>query len=249
VLKVLAIIGLLFASYTFALATPPQENSDNASSQVTRGVRNEIFRQLMASYPEMRECVRSDAGGEDAARERLSVTPLDLNKDGRPEFEVELGGPCVCGEHNCSIWIFRKAGDEYDQIFEGDGFGLTALKTSTNGYKDLRIGAHDSAAVEARTYYKFNGRVYSEFRSELVNHETGERKPAQRRVRFATGSSSATVRGKASLGFPDIYRVRARWTKDDAAARVGAKGGQLYRNESTFNGARAWPCTQLERGA
>ena len=44
----------------------------------------------------------------------------------------------------------------------------------------------------------------------IVHHETGESKPAYRRVQFKRGMSSTTVQGKVSIAMPDTYLVGAR---------------------------------------
>jgi hypothetical protein len=200
-MKTVGVVALLFVA-SVALPAPPQ--------QVAPEVRGELFEQLLASRPDLLECVKGEAGGEEAAREEVTAGEMDLNGDGRPEFEVGLAGRCACGEHNCSTWVFRKVRGGYELLLEGDGFSLSPMKSATNGYLDLLVETRDSAAAVVRTHYKFDGREYREFRSDLVSVETGEAKPAQRRVRFGRGRSSATVRGRVSPGFPDTYLIGAR---------------------------------------
>ena len=50
---------------------------------------------MLPSRPRLRECVAGEAGGLKAAREEVKAGVMDLNGDGRPEFEVGLGGTCA----------------------------------------------------------------------------------------------------------------------------------------------------------
>lgn len=112
---------------------------------------------------------------------------------------------------NCSIYLYRQSRNGYELILDGAaGLGLELLKTSSNGYADVRIEARDTAATRSETIYKFDGKQYREKGATLVHQETGETKPAYRRVQFKRGASSTTVQGKVSLALPDTYVVGAR---------------------------------------
>ena len=177
----------------------------------SKEVRTKLFKQVLADDAEVRECLKEQEGGAAAAQENMSVEELDLNRDGVKEYEVQLSGMCSCGAHNCTIYLYRATGQGFESIIEGAaGLGIEPLRTSTNGYTDFQINAHDTAATEARTVYKFDGKQYREARTTIVHLETGESKPAFRRVQFKRGSSSATVSGKVSIALPDQYLVGAR---------------------------------------
>jgi len=141
----------------------------------------------------------------------MTVEEHDLNRDGVKEYEVQLAGMCSCGAQNCTIYLYRANGQGFESILEGaSGLGIELRRTTSNGYTDLQINAHDTAATEARTVYKFDGKQYREAQTRIVQLETGESKPANRRVQFKRGSSSATVTGKVSIALPDQYLVGAR---------------------------------------
>ncbi|HYK20035.1 MAG TPA: hypothetical protein VEV42_04830, partial [Pyrinomonadaceae bacterium] len=74
-------------------------------------IRSKLFRQVLADFKELRECIEQDEGGVRAAEEKTTVEEVDLNRDGVPEYKVEMGGGCACGAANCSVFIYRKAGD------------------------------------------------------------------------------------------------------------------------------------------
>lgn len=177
----------------------------------SKQVRAKLFKQILADDADLRECIGQQEGGAAAAQENMTVEELDLNRDGVKEYEVQVPGMCSCGAQNCTIYLYRATGQGYQELLLGaSGLGIEQLRTSSNGYTDLQINAHDTAATEARTVYKFDGKQYLEARTTIVHLETGESKPAWRRVQFSRGSSSATVKGKVSIALPDQYLIGAR---------------------------------------
>ena len=179
----------------------------------SKDVRARLFKQIMAEDAELRDCLKeqTDSSVTVPTEDEMTVEEIDLNRDGVKEYEVQLSGICACGAHNCTIYLYRRSGQGFESILESaSGLGIELLRTSTNGYQDIQINSHNNAATEGRTVYKFNGRQYQEAGSTIANLETGESKPAYRRVQFQRGASSATVRGKASIALPDTYLVGAR---------------------------------------
>src|SRR5215510_7443810 len=127
VVSFLAIVLGLFASVA-ALAQAP-------AKEAPKDVRSKLFKQVLADYPDVRECLTNEEGGIRAAEEKMSAEEVDLNRDGVPEYEVGISGPCDCGMVNCSIYLYRQSAGGYELILDGaSGFGLNVLKTSTNGY-------------------------------------------------------------------------------------------------------------------
>jgi hypothetical protein len=180
-------------------------------SQSKKEVQSKLLKQVLADYPDVRECVEKEEGGTRTAEENMTVTEVDVNRDGVSEYEVELSGPCVCGMVNCSIYLYRQTLTGYESILEdAAGLGLELLKTSSNGYIDLRVDARDNAATQSQAVYKFDGKRYREASSRIVNVETGESKPSSRRVQFRRGASSTTVQGRISIELPDTWVIGAR---------------------------------------
>jgi len=178
--------------------------------EAAKDVRSRLFEQALADSGE-RECIEKEEGGVRAAEANMSVKEVDLNRDGVSEYEVELSGPCTCGMVNCSIYLYRQTPGGFELILDGAaGFGFEVLKTSTNGYFDLRVTARNNAATQNRTTYKFDGKQYREADTRLVQMQTGESKPAYRRVQFKRGTSSTTLQGRVSISLPDTYVVGAR---------------------------------------
>ena len=198
---------LVLAFGAFAVAANAQAHGER---EAPKDVRSRLFKQALADSGE-RECIEQEEGGVRAAEEKMSVEEVDLNRDGVSEYEVELSGSCACGMVNCSIFLYRQTPGGFELILDGAaGFGFEVLKTSTNGYFDLRVTARNNAATQDRTTYKFDGKQYREAETRLVQMQTGESKPASRRVQFKRGTSSTTLQGRASLTMPDTYIVGAR---------------------------------------
>ena len=174
-------------------------------------LRAKLFNQVLSDFKDLRECMEQEEGGLRKAQENMTIEEVDLNRDGVNEYQVEVNGPCACGMVNCSIYMYRKTAQGFESILDdAAGFGVELLKTSSNGYRDLLVTARDTAATQAETIYKFDGKRYRDVRNTLVQVETGERKPASRRLQFKRGTSQATVQGKVSIALPDTYLVGAR---------------------------------------
>jgi len=199
---------VVFIAINFLLCVvvvKPQQHNDGQELRV------KLFNQVLNDFKDLRECMEEEEGGLRKAQENMNVEELDLNNDGVKEYEVEMSGPCACGMVNCSIYIYRKTGQGFESILDdAAGLGVELLKTSTNGYRDLLVAARDTAATQSQTTYKFDGRQYRDSKSMLVHVETGESKPAFRRLQFKRGTSETTVQGKVSIALPDTYLVRAR---------------------------------------
>ncbi|HSE18095.1 MAG TPA: hypothetical protein VLB46_13655 [Pyrinomonadaceae bacterium] len=182
-----------------------------AQQKQLQELRAKLFNQVLSDFKDVRECLEQEEGGLRTAQDNMNFEEFDLNRDGVDEYEVELSGPCSCGMVNCSIYIYRKAGQGFESILDdAAGYGVEMLKTSTNGYRDLLVTARDTAATQSQITYKFDGKQYREAKNMLVHVETGETKPAVRRLQFKRGTSQTTVQGKVSIALPDTYLVGAR---------------------------------------
>ena len=196
--------ALLIVISLTGVTARPQER------EVPKEIRSKLFKQALADSGE-RDCFEKEEGGLRAAEENMSAEEVDVNRDGVPEYEVELSGPCTCGMVNCSIFLYRQSGGGYELILDdAAGLGLELLKTSSNGYADLGVDARETAATTSTTIYKFDGKKYREARRSLTQVETGETKPASRRLQFKRGASSTTVQGRVSIALPDTFIVGAR---------------------------------------
>jgi len=202
---------LLLTLFALTVVSAQAQPHDQEQQEPSAEIRGQLFKQVLADFPDLRECIEKEEGGARAAQENMTVETLDVNHDGVPEYEVQMSGACACGMVNCSIYIYRKTAQGFESILDdAAGMGIEVLKTSSNGYSDLLVEARDTAATRAETIYKFDGKQYREAKTTLVQMETGERKPASRRLQFKPGTSSTTVTGKVSIALPDTYLVGAR---------------------------------------
>jgi hypothetical protein len=196
---------IAIACLLFVVVAHAQQHDDK------QDLRAKLFNQVLSDFKDLRECMEQEEGGLRKAQADMTIEEVDLNGDGVKEYQVEMSGPCACGMVNCSIYVYRKTGQGFESILDdAAGFGAEVLKTSTNGYRDLRITARDTAATQAETVYKFDGKRYRDAKNTLVQVETGERKPASRRLQFKRGTSEATVQGTVSIALPDTYLIGAR---------------------------------------
>ena len=202
------VLLLMFVMMIVRAHAQPHDQEPQAPSAE---IRSQLFKQVLADFPDLRECIGQAEGGVRAAQENMTVETLDVNHDGVPEYEVQMSGSCACGMVNCSIYIYRKTAQGFESLLDdAAGMGLEVLKTSSNGYSDLLVEARDTAATRAETIYRFDGKQYREGKTSIVQMETRERKPASRRLQFKRGTSSTTVTGKVSIALPDTFLVGAR---------------------------------------
>lgn len=229
----------------------------SASSQTreaSKEVKSKLFKQLLTESRDLRECMEQEDGGLRAAEEAATVEEVDLNRDGVMEYEVSPAGPCVCGMVNCELYVYRQGPRGYESILENaSGMGIEVLKTSSNGYADLRVDARNNAATYSSSTYKFDGKQYRETSSRIVHSETGESKPSYRRVQFKRGMSSATLRGKVSIAMPDTYLIGARsgqvMTVEITAPRQSVRFMVMSpKTASLADNERSWTGTLTENG-
>jgi hypothetical protein len=189
----------------FVVVAQAQQHDDK------QDLRAKLFNHVLSDFKDLRECFEQEEGGLRKAQEDMTIEEVDLNRDGVNEYQLEMSGPCACGMVNCSIYMYRKTEQGYEAILDdAAGLGVEVLKTASNGYRDLRVTARDTAATQAETVYKFDGKRYRDAKNTLVQVETGERKPAFRRLQFKRGTSEATVQGTVSIALPDTYLIGAR---------------------------------------
>lgn len=223
--------------------------------EASKEVRSKLFKQVMTDVADLRECIQTDEGGASAAEEKATVEEVDLNRDGVPEYEVGVSGGCACGTVNCAIYLYRQSAGGYELILDGaSGYGLDVLKTSTNGYLDVLVTARNNVATASESTFKFDGKQYRETSARLVNPETGESKPAYRRVQFKRGTSSATLTGKVNIAMPDMYIVGARAGQVMTVQLTSANKSVRFSlisptTKSLFDGdRRSWTGTLPENG-
>jgi hypothetical protein len=126
-------------------------------------------------------------------------------KDGKRMTVVTGIDACVCAAQNCpTLVLLAEKNGAYRTVLSG-----WAIESKVLPDGSAVLDSHDSAAVSDRTTYRWNGTTYATAKAERVDARFGAVKPLSVPLVFAAGQSSATVSGKAALGFDDVYTFAA----------------------------------------
>ena len=128
---------------------------------------------------------------------------------GRKVVLASPHGGCICGNVNCPFFVLRL-----------DPGGASAVLLGTSGYgvepvgraqplPNLREIAHDSALISDETLDTFRGGKYVAISTARVRSANGARKANRIPIRFAPGTSAATLTGTVSQGWYDEYALGA----------------------------------------
>ena len=177
--------------------------SANAQRKVSRPIMQQLAKQLRNDVPAMRECTTK-------SEFPFSARAVDLNGDKQPEYVLTSANECECGQMNCSQWVYRAHDTTFELLLEAEGYVLSEAATLHNGYRDLNTTSRNNAAIVDHVSYAFNGKRYEQSSSTIENLDTHETKLTQQRIRFAKGTSSATVNGSAAPAFPDSWVFEAK---------------------------------------
>ncbi len=134
-----------------ALDVTPQ-----SPKRIPAKVQQGIVQQMIRDGEIKSSCVQEE-GGESKV---VDITAVDLNSDGKPEYEV-YGRGCACnGMRRCDQWLYRQTANAYELMLgplQVDGFDVK--KTRTNGFSDIAI-ANPAGNDYFVTLYKYDGRHY-----------------------------------------------------------------------------------------
>ena len=150
ILSVFSLIGLIYLNPVSA----------QTSKRVTAQEKAALT-QLVLQDKEVKEAMTGDGSPSVGdITEGITVKKIDLNKDGQPEYLATLE-PFLCGTTgNCLTWVYRKTGAEYKLLLRTSGRQLLLEKSSTGGFRDLRMEAGHSADEQDFSIYKFDGNKY-----------------------------------------------------------------------------------------
>lgn len=95
----------------------------------------------------------------------LCAEPIALSRNGKPGLLIHMADveDSFGGMYSKPVWVYERGAKGYELLLEdmaGYLAPITALKTFTNGYRDIRTQNHSSAAEHEITIYKFDGRQY-----------------------------------------------------------------------------------------
>lgn len=161
-------LALLFALVCIVPGSSQRRN------QASLEEKRELLRLIVKDDKEVGEML-DDIGGYEGALKLTHVRKLDLNRDGQPEYLVELEEGHLCGAlGNCPDWVYRKTGEGYELLLRTRGRQLLLEKTSAGGYRDLRSEAGDTAWQGDFAIYQYDGKKYRANRCYLRKY-TGKR--------------------------------------------------------------------------
>lgn len=105
--------------------------------------------------------------GKLGCEDLLEIKRVDLNNDGNKEILVRGKNGNLCSAvGNCQFWIYEKKAGKYKKLLHETDYndvsnlGKQILKTKTNGYSDILLKGHFTAADTTYRFYKFNGKKY-----------------------------------------------------------------------------------------
>lgn len=141
--------------------------------------------------------------------------------EGGAHMTVATGAnSCLCAVQNCPTFVLlAERGGAYRIVLSSYALGSSVLPDGS-----AVLTAHDTALVADRTTYHWTGTTYAVVKAERVDQQSGVVKPMTVPIAFAPGTFSATVAGKAALGFGDTYTLRAR-AGQTLALRVSSQRG------------------------
>jgi hypothetical protein len=160
--KPLAICVLLSS---FAIIVSGQNNRRvQAPQDLARQILTHLLRERLTPPNEQEQFIQRAESRTGGIASLFEAGAVDLNRDGRRELFVRLAPGDAVSElcsvvASCPSWIYRRAGRGYEMLWEGDS-SARFLRTSTNGYRDIRTEEHATNAERAITIYKFDGTRY-----------------------------------------------------------------------------------------
>jgi hypothetical protein len=93
--------------------------------------------------------------------DKFKVKEIDLNNDGIKEYIVTGDYGYWCGAANCRHWVLQKYNDKLRIILDDyPAVAIEPLESRTNGYRDLAVTYHFSAAEEPTFRLRWDGHKY-----------------------------------------------------------------------------------------
>ena len=156
----LASAGLLALSVVGCAGTtnPISARSSEAGKETAASIEKGVLQEMVRDGSLTLECAKRSKVGEEV----ISLSPIDLNRDGTFEYEVSGNPGCACiGARHCAKWIYQRTPDGYRQLLDmvqpDEGIGVRS--TRTRGYADLEVVGW-AGDEPLREVFRFDGRVY-----------------------------------------------------------------------------------------
>lgn len=170
---------------------------------------------LDASHAAVAQMLRSrdlgydcTAAERDAAAAGAAVTPLG-SVDGESVILVGVRASCMCGNVNC-LWFVLRLDPAGPRFLLSPVAESAVVPVASKGLlPNLQEETPSGGSVSWETIEAYRDGRYVPVASYRENGETGERKRNGVPIRFAPGTSSTLLRGRASSDWYDEYAFTA----------------------------------------
>jgi hypothetical protein len=131
---------------------------------LARQVLGRAFKWMETPADEQKEIIQKAENSKDGISGLFCAETVQLNRAGKPDLFIY--DAAFCTAQNCPVWVYRRSG--YELLLEDVMVGeyepeyrnIVRLRTSTNGYRDIRIAQHVSVWKTEIRILKFDGRRY-----------------------------------------------------------------------------------------
>ena len=173
-----------------------------ACAAMPTGTAEKLLKQLTQNVPVVRDCEPTH-GLPFTARE------IDLGPESGPQYLLTSTPDCMCGQVNCSEWLYRRGPQRWELILETQGYSFTTRPKVHHRYRDVETRSRHNVARIDTLRYIFDGHVY---RAAAAAPPVVQAAGAGRthRVQFLPGTSSIQVQGTVSSHDPQRWTIGAR---------------------------------------
>jgi hypothetical protein len=189
-----AIAGLIATSLAASAAPPEVAVAPSLAAAIVKD-----FDLAMCPRPPLEAAARVAY-----VRKLFAVSGVTL-ASGEHMIVVRGASPCFGGTPNQEYLVYERTGNAFANVLRTGAYSLRLFPDGTA----LAL-ATDSAVVEDRITYRWNGKTYLVESTDMVYDRNLVAKPETRTVQFAPGTSSQTVTGdQVALGFDDTFDLDA----------------------------------------
>jgi len=200
----LAFSNIGFAS-TFAIAFALTFAMNCACAAMPKSVDGELLKQLRQDVPDIRDCAPEQA-------RPFIARKIDLSADDSQQYLLTATGNCMCGQVNCSQWVYRRGAQKWELLLETQGYSFTTGAAAHHGYRDVETRSRDNAVRVDILRYSFDGRVYQAAPARQSLGRAGG-SGRSREVLFSVGTIAIRLQGRVSPDEAESWTLRAKKTQ------------------------------------
>ena len=189
-----------------------------ACAAIPAATAEELLKQLRQDVPDVRDC-QPTRGLTFTARE------IDLGPEAGPQYLLTSTPDCMCGQVNCSQWIYRRGPQKWELILDTQGYSFATRPTVHHRYRDVETRSRDNASRIDTLRYIFDGRVYRAAGTRPIVPDASA--ATTRRVQFLPGTSSIELQGTVSSRDPQRWTIGARKAQTLQVSLVGFDNSEV----------------------